>query len=50
VSGRSDFTSQVVASTDPAALPDPDLVIVACKGTDLDALASRLEGCFGARP
>ncbi len=47
VSGRSDFTSQVVASTDPAALPDPDLVILACKGTDLESLASRLEGHFG---
>jgi 2-dehydropantoate 2-reductase len=46
VSGRSDFTSTVVASTDPAALPDPDLVILACKGTDLESLASRLEGRF----
>jgi 2-dehydropantoate 2-reductase len=46
VSGRSDFTSQIVASTDPAALPDPDLVILACKGTDLESLASRLEGRF----
>ncbi|HTZ07048.1 MAG TPA: 2-dehydropantoate 2-reductase [Gaiellaceae bacterium] len=46
VSGRSDLTSRVVASTDPAALPEPELVILACKGTDLESLAARLEGHF----
>jgi 2-dehydropantoate 2-reductase len=46
VSGRGDFTSRVTASSDPAALPDPELVILACKGTDLEALAGRLAGRF----
>jgi 2-dehydropantoate 2-reductase len=46
VSGRSDFTSQVTASDDAGALPDADLVILACKGTDLDGLAARLAGHF----
>jgi 2-dehydropantoate 2-reductase len=46
VTGRAEFTSRVTASTDPDALPDPELVIVACKGNDLDTLAGRLEGRF----
>ena len=46
VSGRSDFTVAVSASTDPAALPDPELVIVASKGGDLEPLAARLGGHF----
>ena len=46
VSGRSDFTARLVASPDPGSLPDPDLVIVACKGTDLEPVAARLEGHF----
>jgi 2-dehydropantoate 2-reductase len=45
VSGRADFTASVRASTDPGAL-DADLVIVACKGSDLRAVARRLEGSF----
>lgn len=45
VSGRADFTSRVTASADPAAL-DAELVIVACKGNDLEALAHRLSGQF----
>ena len=28
----------------PDDLPEPELVIVACKGTDLEAAAARLEG------
>jgi 2-dehydropantoate 2-reductase len=44
VSGRSDFTAQLDATADPAALPDPELAILACKGTDLEPLAARLEG------
>ncbi len=47
VSGRSDFVARVTAADDPAALPPADLVILACKGTDLDTLARRLEGHFG---
>ena len=46
VSGRSDFTARLIASPDPGALPEPDLVIVACKGTDLEPVAARLEGRF----
>jgi 2-dehydropantoate 2-reductase len=43
VSGRSDFTAQLAATADPAALPDAELAILACKGTDLEPLAARLE-------
>jgi 2-dehydropantoate 2-reductase len=46
VSGRADFTARVTAATDPADLPDPELVIVACKGNDLASVAARLEGAF----
>jgi 2-dehydropantoate 2-reductase len=45
VSGRADFTAGVSASADPNEL-DADLVILACKGSDLDALAHRLAGHF----
>src|SRR5262249_52963621 len=45
VSGRADFTATVHATTDPAEL-DVDLVIVACKGSDLASLAQRLHGHF----
>jgi 2-dehydropantoate 2-reductase len=45
VSGRSDFTAALDATADPAALPaDAGLAILACKSTDLDPLAGRLEG------
>jgi 2-dehydropantoate 2-reductase len=44
VSGRADFTSTLQAATRPEELPEPELVILACKGTDLDAVAARLEG------
>lgn len=48
VSGRSDFTARLVAATDPDDLPEPELVILACKGTDLEPLAQRLAGHFPA--
>jgi 2-dehydropantoate 2-reductase len=44
VSGRSDLTSSVQAATDPGELPEPELAIVATKGTELAAVAARLEG------
>jgi 2-dehydropantoate 2-reductase len=44
VSGRAEFTARVRATADPAALPDAELAILACKGTDLEPLAARLEG------
>jgi len=45
VSGRADFTVPVRASADPAEL-EAELVIVACKGSDLEPLARRLAGHF----
>jgi 2-dehydropantoate 2-reductase len=45
VSGRAEFTAAVTAASDPAAL-EADLVILACKGSDLEPLARRLEGHF----
>jgi len=45
VSGRSDFVAHVRASTDPGAL-EADLVLVACKGNDLEPLARRIAGHF----
>ena len=44
VSGRSDFTAVVRASTDPADLPEPELALVATKTTELAAAAALLEG------
>jgi 2-dehydropantoate 2-reductase len=44
VTGRADFTARLAASTSPDALAEPELVIVACKGTDLEAAAERLSG------
>jgi len=46
VTGRADFTASVTASADPSGLPEPELVVVACKGSDLDALTERLAGHF----
>jgi 2-dehydropantoate 2-reductase len=46
VSGRADFTASLEATADPAALPDAELAILACKGTDLELLAARLEGAL----
>ena len=45
VTGRADFTAVIHASVDPAEL-DAELVIVACKGSDLEPLAQRLSGHF----
>jgi 2-dehydropantoate 2-reductase len=44
VSGRHDFHADLRASTDPDELPEPELVIVATKTTELAAAARRLEG------
>jgi 2-dehydropantoate 2-reductase len=45
VSGRGDFTAELGATADPGELPeDAELAILACKGTDLEPLASRLDG------
>jgi len=44
VSGRADFTGRITAATSADELPEPDLVIVACKSLDLDSVAGRLAG------
>jgi 2-dehydropantoate 2-reductase len=47
VSGRSDFTTSLDATADTSALPtDAALAILACKSTDLEPLAARLEGAL----
>jgi 2-dehydropantoate 2-reductase len=48
VSGRAEFTARVSAAADPAQLPEADLVIVACKGSDVEPLMERLAGHFPA--
>ena len=44
VSGRAEFSATLDAATSPDALAEPELVILASKGTDLDEMASRLAG------
>src|SRR4029453_12302871 len=44
ISGRHEFQTSVAAATDPAVLPEPELVIVATKTTELDAALARLAG------
>jgi 2-dehydropantoate 2-reductase len=44
VSGRADFQVRLTAATSPDALPEPDLVIVASKGGDVDTMAGQLSG------
>jgi 2-dehydropantoate 2-reductase len=46
VTGRVEFTASVTAAADPSQLSEPDLVIVACKGSDLESLSQRLAGHF----
>jgi 2-dehydropantoate 2-reductase len=46
VSGRHDFVARVEAATDPVALPEPELAIVATKTTELGAAAARLDGVW----
>ena len=46
VSGKSSLQTPVLASTDPAALGDADLVIIATKTTAVEASAQRLQGHF----
>jgi 2-dehydropantoate 2-reductase len=43
-SGRADFTAELTAAASPAELPEPELVIVACKSPDLEAVSAGLEG------
>jgi 2-dehydropantoate 2-reductase len=49
VSGRSEFTASLGATADAGELPaDAELAVLACKGTDLEPLAARLEGSLPA--
>ena len=47
VSGKSDFTSEVVAATDPADLPEPELIVIATKAMQVEAAAQAIAGRFG---
>jgi 2-dehydropantoate 2-reductase len=44
VSGRADFHVSLDAATTPGALAEPELVIVASKGGDVEAIATQLAG------
>ena len=46
VTGRSDLHARVRATHDPEKLPEFDLGIIACKGTDVMTVASGLSGRF----
>jgi 2-dehydropantoate 2-reductase len=46
VSGRSEVVASLRASSDPGELGDAELVVVACKGGDLEPLAAGLAGHF----
>jgi 2-dehydropantoate 2-reductase len=48
ISGRHDFTARVSATTDPGALPEFDLGIVATKATGLESAAKSISGHFPA--
>ncbi len=41
-----DLHAKITAATDAADLPDAELVLVCCKGVDLEAVGAALEGCF----
>ena len=46
VSGRAVFVASVAGASDPDEIGDVDLVILATKGTEVDAAAARLGGRF----
>lgn len=46
VSGKSDFTSEVVAVTLAADLPSPELIIIATKAMQVEAAAEAISGRF----
>ncbi len=46
VTGRSELDVRVRATNKPEELPDFDLGIIACKGTDLETVAGGLDGRF----
>jgi 2-dehydropantoate 2-reductase len=48
VTGRAEFHARLDAATTPGALPEPELVIVASKGGDVEAIATQLAGHWPA--
>lgn len=46
ISGKSDVHTELFATTDPETLPEPDLVIVATKATQITQAANALAGRF----
>lgn len=46
VSGKSDFTSRVMAATNVASLPEPHLIIIATKAMQVEAAARAISGHF----
>ena len=46
ISGRHDLVGRVTAATDPAELPEPDLVIISTKATGLEGAAAAITGHF----
>jgi 2-dehydropantoate 2-reductase len=44
VSGRAEFHASLDAATTPGALPEPDLVILASKGGDVETISTQLAG------
>ena len=46
VSGKSDFRSEVVAATDPAALPEPGLIVIATKAMQVEDAVRAIAGRF----
>jgi 2-dehydropantoate 2-reductase len=44
VTGKSDFTARLAASSDPATLADADLIILATKATEVEDAAARFAG------
>jgi 2-dehydropantoate 2-reductase len=48
ISGRAELLGRLQAASEPSELPEPELILVCCKGTDLPSLARRLHGHFPA--
>ncbi|MEX0864690.1 MAG: 2-dehydropantoate 2-reductase [Acidimicrobiia bacterium] len=46
VSGKSDFTADVLAATDPDLLPEPELIVIATKAMHVEHAAGAIAGRF----
>lgn len=47
VSGKSEFTTSVAATTDVASIASPDLIIIATKAMQVEAASAAISGRFG---